>query len=76
MQLEKQGEIGTVIEFQGEDVLVVVKNEIRRWGTEFVTVRPCSDKSGSEETNRILSNMCDHLEVLAEELQQISERIG
>ena len=74
MQLELDGKIGTVIEFQGEDVLVAIANRIERWGVAFVTVKPCVEKPTAVE--KYLSNIADHLEVIAEELQEITERIG
>jgi hypothetical protein len=68
--------IGTVLKW-GEDITIVVeKGKVKTWSTNMLAVKPSVDKGSSEETNRLLSTIADHLEIIAEELQEISGRMG
>ena len=67
---------GTVIQWGVQDSIVLEKGFVRIWATDQLTVKPTIDKGSLEETNRLLSTISDHLEIIAEELQEISGRIG
>lgn len=68
--------IGTVVQWGLNDTIVSEKGRVRVWPTTMLVAKPSLDKGSPEETNRLLSAIADHLEIIAEELQEISGRMG
>jgi hypothetical protein len=68
--------IATVVRWTDIAVIASEKGRIVAWPIDMLVIKPAIDKSSPEETNRLLSIIADHLEIIAEELQEISGRMG
>ena len=68
--------IGTVLHWSEGYATVSEKGRVKVWPVALLAAKPAIDKGSSEETNRLLSIIADHLEIIAEELQEISGRMG